>query len=70
MEYVIVIFPEKREVIIDGDPGGNTGEALMVEKGTHRFQLGDPQDYKPKWRQPTVEDTTVASPMEITFEKA
>ena len=72
VEYVIVKFPEERKVIIDGDidgdPGGNTGEVLWVEKGTHRFQLDDPQNYKPKWRQPVVKNTTFASPMEVSFE--
>jgi hypothetical protein len=41
-----------------------------VEKGTHRFQLSDPQNYTPKWRQPCVQDTTLASPMEVMFELA
>lgn len=70
MEYVVVIFSEKREVLVDGDTGGYTGDVLMLEKGTHRFQLSDPQDYKPKWRQPAVKGTTLASPMEVEFEKA
>jgi hypothetical protein len=70
MEFVIITFSEKREVFIDGDSGGFTGEVLMVEAGTHRFKLADPQDYTPKWRQPVVQDTTFAEPMEVTFEKA
>ena len=69
MEYVIVTFSEARQVFVDGDVGGNTGEVLMVEKGTHRFQLSDPQDYTPQWRQPTVKNTTFANPMEVTFER-
>lgn len=69
MEYVIVRFSEPREVNIDGDPGGNTDAILLVEKGTHRFQLSDPQDYKPKWRQPIVKGTSSARPMEVTFEQ-
>jgi len=70
MEYVIVTFSEKREVMVDGDLGGYTGDVLLVEKGTHRFQLSDPQNYTPKWRQPCVQDTTLASPMEVMFELA
>jgi hypothetical protein len=70
MEYVIVIYSENRDVLIDGDVGGATGEVLQVEKGTHRFQLSDPQDYSPKWRQPVVKNTTFADPMEVTFGKA
>lgn len=70
MEYVIVTFSEDRDVLIDGDVGGRTGKVLQVEKGTHRFQLSDPQDYRPKWRQSVVKNTTFANPMEVTFEKA
>ena len=69
MEYVKVIFPERREVIIDGESGGCTGVRLMIEKGTHRFELSGPKNYKPKWRQPVVKDTTFVSPMMVTFEK-
>ena len=69
VEYVIVKFPEERTVLIDGDEGGITGEVLLVEKGTHRFQLDDPQDFKPKWRQPVVKNTTFANPIEVSFEQ-
>ena len=69
VEYVKIIFSEERNVILDGDPGGITGEVLLVEKGTHRFQLDGPQDYTPRWRQPVVKNTTFASPMEVSFEK-
>ncbi len=69
MEHVIVTYPERREIVIDGETSGYTGNVLMVEKGTHRFQLSGPQNYKPKWRQPVVKDTTPASPMEVIFEK-
>lgn len=70
MEYVIVLFDEPREVLIDGEVAGNTGDVLMVEKGTHRFSLSDPQDYAPTYRRPVVKNTTLAAPMEVTFEKA
>jgi hypothetical protein len=69
MEFVIVTFAEPRQVIIDGDVGGNTGDVLMVEKGTHRFRLSDPQDYKPKARKRVVKNTTFVSPLEVRFER-
>lgn len=69
MEYIIVTFSEVRDVVIDGDVGGITGDVLMVEKGTHRIQLDGPQNYKPKWRQPVVKDTTPVQPMEVSFEE-
>ena len=72
MEYIIVRFPRKRTVYIDADEegSGQTDERLRVEEGTHTINLGDPRDYKPKWRRPTVTDTTPLKPMEIEFEEA
>lgn len=68
MEFVKVIFPEKREVIIDGEEGGSTGDVLLVEKGTHTFELSDPRNYTPTSQEAVVKDTTFVKPMEVTFE--
>jgi hypothetical protein len=70
MEYLIVRYPRKRSVYIDGEECGETGERLRVQEGTHTINLGDPRDYAPKWRRPTVTDTTSVKPMEIEFEEA
>jgi hypothetical protein len=67
MEYVKVIFPEKREVIIDGQEEGSTGDVLFVVKGTHTIGLSDPQNYTPKSQECVVKDTTFVKPMEVTF---
>ena len=68
MEYIIVNYPETRTVFIDGEDNGETGKRLRVEEGTHTINLGDPRDYRPKWRRPTVTDTTTVHPMVIEFE--
>lgn len=70
MEYIVVRYPQKRNVFIDGEETGETDERLRVEEGTHTINLGDPRDYKPKWRRPTVTGTTSIRPMEIEFEEA
>jgi len=70
MEYVIVHYPRRRSVYIDGEESGVTGDRLRVEEGTHTINLGDPRDYTPKWRRPTVTGTTSIEPMEIEFEEA
>ena len=70
MEYVIVRFARSRRVYVDGDRSGQTGMRLRVEEGTHTINLGEPRDYTPKWRRPTVTGTTVLQPMEISFEEA
>jgi hypothetical protein len=69
MEYIKVKYPNMRTVFIDGEDNGSTGEKLRVEEGKHTINLGDPRDYKPKWRRPTVTGTTSINPMIIEFEK-
>ena len=69
MEYITVRYPERRTVNIDGQPAGFTDRTLRVNRGTHTINMGDPRDYKPKWRRVKVEDTTSISPMEVTFEE-
>jgi hypothetical protein len=44
MEYVKVIYPTTRQVLVDGQPSGNTNVVLLVEEGTHVFGVsGDPR---------------------------
>ena len=69
MEYIIVRYPKKRTVYIDGQENGSTGERLRVQEGTYTINLGDPRDYRPRWRRPIVTGTTSIKPMEIGFEK-
>ena len=69
MEYIIVRYPNQRSVYIDGEENGKTGDRLRVEEGTHTINLGDPRDYRPRWRRPIVTGTTAIKPMEIEFEK-
>lgn len=68
MEYVIVKYPDEREVNINGNPNGKTNKSLRVEAGTHRFDLGEPQDYQPLSTEVLVQNTSVLEPMEIEFE--
>ncbi len=68
MEYILVKFPNQRTVFIDGEENGSTGERLRVEEGRHTINLGDPRDYRPRWRRPSVTGTTTVNPMIIEFE--
>jgi len=75
MEYVIVDFPERREVLVDGNNHGFNREAtgepriLRVAEGVHRFRLRGPDDYVPLWQTVPVEDTNVDAPLHVAFEK-
>jgi hypothetical protein len=67
MEHVIVTYPTGRLVYIDGEESGSTNEVLKVDAGTHVFELGHLQNYRPASRKVTVQDTTVLEPLEIPF---
>jgi len=67
MEYVKVTFPTNRLVYIDGEQNGCTNEVLRVDAGSHIFELGNLENYRPGSRKVLVQDTTVLEPLEIAF---
>ena len=71
MEYVIVEFPDIRDVFVDnGDnPVASTNEMFELEEGTHYFNLGQPLNYRPAPARATVTGTIPANPMKIVFTK-
>lgn len=70
MEYVVVKYYRKRNVFMDGNLVGKTGETLMVQEGTHRFDLGQPKNYTPTYRKASVTATISTDPMTVTFAPA
>ena len=49
MEYLIAIFEDDRQVIIDKKPQGRTNQVIEVESGTHTVTLEKPPfDFQPK----------------------
>lgn len=67
MEYVIVSFPTDRLVYIDGEKNGTTNTMLKVDAGTHGFDLGPVENYRPGSREVTLSGTTSLSPRVIAF---
>jgi len=67
MEHVIVTFPTKRFVYIDGEENGYTNDVLRVDAGTHVFELGNLANYRPASRKVLVQDTTVLEPLKVAF---
>jgi hypothetical protein len=65
MEYVVIRWATSRKVRIDGQDAGFTNDTLMVEKGHHTFDLGDPRDYLPVSIDLVVESTTSVGPLVI-----
>jgi hypothetical protein len=69
MQWVIVTFPDSRDVYVDGVQSGQTNETLAVGDGTHLFDLGLPLNYDPPAVHQQVSDTTYNSPLEVPFDK-
>ena len=67
MEFVKVTFPTRRLVYIDEAENGFTNDVLRVEAGTHIFELGHLDNYRPTFRRVMVQNTTVLEPLEIEF---
>jgi hypothetical protein len=68
MEFVRVLYPSVRSVEIDNTIVGQTNQILLVETGMHRFDLGQPVDYEPRFKDVNVVDTTPANPMALIFD--
>jgi hypothetical protein len=67
MEFVIVTYPSKRSVYVDGELTGYTNQILRIDAGTHRFTLGPPVDWSPVFCELAVTATTVLFPMQVVF---
>jgi hypothetical protein len=70
MEWIIVIYPESRNVFMDDEWIGFTNTLLAAGEGTHNFYLDSPQDYVPANQMLDVSATTAGFPLKITFSKA
>ena len=66
-EFIIVDFPEARNVISNGIKIGMTNQVLIVPGGTHAFSLSDPQDYIPSSQCIAVTGTSLTDPRRIVF---
>jgi hypothetical protein len=62
MEYVKVIYPTTRQVLVDRRPSGNTNVVLLVEEGTHVFGISG----APRTVEIEVTGTSSEFPLRIT----
>jgi hypothetical protein len=69
MEYVVVTFPTRRMVYVDGEQNGYTNEVLRVDAGSHVFELGKLVNFEPSFRRAMVRDTTPLEPLEVVFRR-
>ena len=70
MEFLHVVFPERREVVIDGVNSGQfTGDIIELEAGHHLITIAGEPDFVPDQREIRIEGTSVLDPKEVSFEK-
>jgi hypothetical protein len=75
MGWVIVEFPETREVFVDDETQGPNRDSggqpivLFVEDGRHTFRLGG-GGVAPPAQDATVKATSILDPLHVVFTKA
>jgi hypothetical protein len=75
VEYVIVEFAERREVLVDessvGDNMTNAGDyrILMVTEGVHTLGLGGAKNYMPSAQTVVIDGTSPINPLRVVFQK-
>ena len=67
MEYLIVRFPETREVRVDGVPQGKTNFILQFEAGLHDVTLEPPMNFSPVEQKVLLKNTAALDPCQIEF---
>jgi hypothetical protein len=67
MEYLIVRFPETREVRVDGVPHGRTNIVMQFEAGSHDVTLGPPWNFAPAEQRVLLYNTAALDPYRIEF---
>jgi len=68
-EFVLVTFDGDATVYVDGTECGKTNKKMIVETGTHAFDLGDRSDYAPKSITQTIVGTSANDPFPLHFDK-
>jgi hypothetical protein len=67
MEFLIVRFPESREVRVDGLAQGKTNIVLQFEAGFHMVTLGPPFNFSPVEQKVLLLNTAALDPYRIEF---
>lgn len=69
MNWIKVLYPEKRTIFVNGRELGNTNALKFLgEDGEYRFDLGEPRDYEPTSQQLSVVGTSRARPIILRFQ--
>jgi len=69
VEFLLVVFPEERAVLADGDKVGFTNHILMLPTNEYDITL-DGTGYTPTTQDVNLAGTTVVRPMVVSFAPA
>ncbi|MEW6714514.1 MAG: PEGA domain-containing protein [Nitrospirota bacterium] len=66
-EYLVVSFPRKRRVMINGEVMGTTNKKLELESGPYEVTLGPPNNFAPEKLSIDLCNTSSLTPMIVEF---
>ena len=66
-EYLLVNYPEPRQVVVDGVDQGLVGDLLEFEAGQHTVRLAGPVDFSPGLYAIWLVNTGPLDPLTISF---
>jgi hypothetical protein len=67
MEFLLVIYPSEREVLIDDVVAGLTNHIITLAPGSYTISLNGARAFTPPVQDVLVEGTSPLDPKEITF---
>jgi hypothetical protein len=68
-EYLEVLFPQQRPVLINGLSMGETNVLLELEGGEYVVTLGPPPDFTPAQKRIDLRNTSALTPMQVEFKE-
>jgi len=66
-EFLLVKFPESRQLLINGVPEGRTNIVVRLEAGTYQVALAGRRNYSPDSQTVTLRFTAITNPTLLTF---
>ncbi len=68
-EYLEVLFPQRRTVLINGEEMGETNQLLELEGGRYEVTLAPPPDFTPERRTIDLRNSSALMPQQVEFQE-
>jgi hypothetical protein len=68
-EYLEVLFPQRRIVLVNGVSMGETNMLLELEGGVYEVKLAPPHDFAPARQKIDLRNTSALTPKQVEFKK-